>query len=92
MPSLEEGFGIPILESALVRLPIFCADLHPLRSLAGPYASYFSPQEDPSRVAKMIFESLATDPYYQLRQDVRRLYTWEAIYHSRLLPLLEERS
>ena len=35
MPSREEGFGIPVLEAGLSRLPIFCADIPPLRELAG---------------------------------------------------------
>ncbi len=32
-PSHQEGFGLPILEAALHRLPIFCRDLETLRAL-----------------------------------------------------------
>lgn len=33
-PSFEEGFGLPILEAELARLPVFCADIPALRELA----------------------------------------------------------
>ena len=32
-PSRQEGFGLPILEAALHRVPIFCTDVEPMRSL-----------------------------------------------------------
>ena len=35
LPSREEGFGIPLIEAALTRLPVFCADIAPLRELGG---------------------------------------------------------
>ncbi len=31
LPSLEEGFGIPVLEAGLAGLPVFCSDIPPLR-------------------------------------------------------------
>ncbi|MFU8773415.1 MAG: glycosyltransferase family 4 protein, partial [Anaerolineales bacterium] len=34
-PSQREGFGIPILEAGLLRLPIFAADIPPFRESAG---------------------------------------------------------
>jgi glycosyltransferase involved in cell wall biosynthesis len=42
-PSTQEGFGIPILEAGLVGLPIFCADIPPLRGTAQQDAVYFDP-------------------------------------------------
>lgn len=89
LPSREEGFGIPILEAGLSRLPIFCSDLAPLRALAGEWAVYFSPDADPQQVAGLIYERLNRDPAYQLRLSVRRSYTWKAVYENRIVPLLE---
>ncbi|HEX9014019.1 MAG TPA: glycosyltransferase family 4 protein, partial [Anaerolineaceae bacterium] len=71
LPSREEGFGLPILEAGAARLPIFCTDLPPLRSLAGGWAEYFSPDGDPDTVASMVASRLAADPAYQLRRRVR---------------------
>ncbi|HVN55864.1 MAG TPA: glycosyltransferase family 4 protein [Anaerolineaceae bacterium] len=91
LTSREEGFGIPILEAGLGRLPIFCTDLPPLRDLAGGWASYFSPDDPPAHVARVIAGGLARDPQYQLRSRVLSEFTWEAIYYNRIAPLLEAR-
>jgi len=89
MPSREEGFGIPIIEAGLVRIPIFCADIPPLRALGGDEATYFSPDTDPTVVAALIAIRLESNPGYRLRVRVRRAYTWEAVYSERIAPLLE---
>jgi len=89
LTSREEGFGIPILEAGLSRLPVFCTDLPPLRALAGKSATYFSPDDDPSYIAKLIAKKLSKDPVYQLRVRVRQEFTWDAIYRRLIVPLLE---
>jgi glycosyltransferase involved in cell wall biosynthesis len=91
MPSREEGFGIPVLEAGLSRLPIFCADIPPLRELAGDSATYFSPDSHPEDVAAQIATRLTADPTYVMKVLVRQRYTWEAVYADRIAPLLEGR-
>lgn len=90
MPSREEGFGIPIVEAAFSRLPVFCADIPPLRALGGSEAIYFSPDDDPARVAQLINARLPSDATYQLAVRVRRQFAWETIYTYYIAPLLEE--
>lgn len=92
LPSREEGFGLPVLEAAVSRLPIFCTDIEPLRALAGPDAVYFSPDADPAHVAALITERLAHDSAYQLAARTRRHFTWERVYAERIAPLLAERT
>ncbi|MFN8462445.1 MAG: glycosyltransferase [Anaerolineales bacterium] len=53
-PSREEGFGIPLIEAAFSHLPAFCADIPPLKKLGGEDAVFFSPDEKPETVAKLI--------------------------------------
>jgi mannosylglucosylglycerate synthase len=89
MPSREEGFGIPILEAGLSRMPIFCSNIPQLRALAGEYGSYFSPDDHPELVARMIVQRLRSDPIYQMRVKVRKEYTWDAVYQNKIAPLLE---
>ncbi len=89
LPSREEGFGIPILEAGLSGLPIFCADIPPLRDLAGQQASYFSPGADPEQVAALMARRLGANPTFVLRARVRQSYTWEQIYTRWIAPLLE---
>ncbi len=89
LPSREEGFGIPILEAALARLPIFCSDLDPLRALAGDWADYFTPDDKPSKIAGMIFQRLKEDPVFRLRVQIRQSYSWEAVFRRQIAPLLD---
>jgi glycosyltransferase involved in cell wall biosynthesis len=88
MPSREEGFGIPILEAGLAGLPVFCADIPPLRALGGASAAYFSPDADPGQVARQIAGYFSTDPVFELRARVRGAYTWEKVYAQQIEPLL----
>lgn len=44
MPSLEEGFGIPILESFACRCPVVCSDIGALREVGGNASIYFNPK------------------------------------------------
>ena len=88
LPSREEGFGIPLIEAGLSRLPVFCTDLEPLRALGLQDAHYFSPDEDPQLVAEQIATWLAADPVYRFALRTRQRYTWEQIYREGIAPLL----
>jgi glycosyltransferase involved in cell wall biosynthesis len=89
LPSLEEGFGIPILEAGLVGIPIFCTDIPTLKALGQTEAVYFSPDSDPAQVAAMISEVLQSNLQYRLRVRVRQEYSWQSIYAKHISPLIE---
>jgi glycosyltransferase involved in cell wall biosynthesis len=91
LPSYEEGFGIPIIEAALTRLPIFCSDIAPLRELAGGRANYFSPHAEPEQIAQLISRVLAADRAIMLRRRVLNRYGWRRIVHKQVEPLLAEK-
>ena len=61
LPSREEGFGIPILEAALARIPVFCSDIPPLVELGKDAVFYFAPDADPAAVAERISSVLDAD-------------------------------
>jgi glycosyltransferase involved in cell wall biosynthesis len=88
LPSLEEGFGIPILEAGLVGLPVFCADIPALRALGEGFVTFFSPQGPPDQVAALIAQRLLHEQTYGLRRRVKQEFTWEHIYAGRIRPLL----
>ena len=90
MPSREEGFGIPLVEAAFSKLPVFCTDIEPLRALGLNDATYFSPDADPQAIAAQIADRLQHDPQYQIAVRLRRAYTWDSIYAQHIAPLLEE--
>jgi glycosyltransferase involved in cell wall biosynthesis len=89
-PSLREGFGIPILEAGVARLPIFCADIPPFHESAGPWASYIGLDEAPAAIAARIAARLDEDSQHRLRRRVLEEYNWANLMTGKIVPLLEE--
>ena len=87
-PSREEGFGIPLIEAAFSHLPVFCADIPPLRELGINDAVFFSPDEDPAKIADMIVEYFQSSSTARLSMRARSSFRWEAIYRQHIAPLL----
>ena len=90
-PSEREGFGIPLLEAGLARLPIFCSELAPFRESAAEYAHYLAPGESPRAAAAQIASTLAQDSAYRLKRRVLKEYAWERIFTERIEPLIVKR-
>lgn len=88
LPSLDEGFGIPLLEAGAQRLPIVCSDLPALRDLAGDAALYVAPDADPGDIAALVLARLDEDPLTTFARRVRTEFAWEAIYRRSIAPLL----
>lgn len=91
-PSAKEGFGIPIIEAGLARLPIFAADIPPIRESTVSLARLFDLQSEPEVVAREMISFLENDPLSRMRQRVMRQYTWEAVVYHQVLPLLRGQS
>jgi len=90
-PSTQEGFGIPILEAGLAGIPVFCADLPPLRQTGQTEAYYFDPVDgSPHRIAVQIAQTLLENPVSRLRTRVRKHNRWESVIREQIVPLLEE--
>jgi len=88
LPSREEGFGIPILEAAFSHVPVFCSDIYPLRELGLDDVTYFSPDEDPAKVAALLAAYFGSSPTARLSMRTRSSFRWEVIYRERIAPLL----
>jgi mannosylglucosylglycerate synthase len=89
-PSIQEGFGIPILEAGMTRLPIFCADIPPLRITGEDDVTYFDPiNEPPADIAARVLKVLEADVSFRLRRRVRGSYRWDTLIREQLVPLLE---
>jgi glycosyltransferase involved in cell wall biosynthesis len=89
-PSREEGFGIPLIEAAFSHLPAFCADIPPLRELGLGDAIYFSPDEDPAKIANLLVEYFQSSSAARLSMRVRSSFRWEAIYREYIAPILSK--
>jgi glycosyltransferase involved in cell wall biosynthesis len=90
-PSWSEGFGLPLLEAALHRLPVFCSDIEPLRDLLREGVVHFPPDAEPADVASRIEETLAASPAFRERRRVLREFGWDAVYERHLAALILRR-
>jgi glycosyltransferase involved in cell wall biosynthesis len=88
LPSQSEGFGIPLLEAALHRLPIICSDLPTLRDLAGDAATYVLPDASGEVIADAIERTLE-QPGPRFRSRVRGM-AWSRVLAERVVPLVLE--
>jgi glycosyltransferase involved in cell wall biosynthesis len=89
-PSRQEGFGMPVIEAALHRLPVFCAAIEPLDTLLTHGVTLFSLDAEPAQIALTIAARLGTNDAWQARNQIRRQYVWPAVFGNYLAPLLAE--
>jgi glycosyltransferase involved in cell wall biosynthesis len=88
MPSAQEGFGLPLLEAGLTRLPIFCSDIPAMREVGGLNAHYFQPGGDPDEIAHLMYSMLGGPGIAAHRRKVLSTYSWDAIL-PRIIETLE---
>jgi len=88
MPSHREGFGMPVLEAGLVGIPVICTRIPAAAEIGGEDLTLFEATEDPERVAEQILAWAERSPTHRLRRRVRQNYTWNAIFHRDIEPLL----
>jgi len=81
LPSLYEGFGLPVLEAMRRGLPVTCSDRSSLPEVAGHAALLFDPEDVPA--ITLALERLLGDA--ELRERLRkagieraRRFTWRA--------------
>lgn len=88
-PSEQEGFGLPPWEARLHRLPVFCADIAPLRE-GGEENMFFFPRDaSPEQVAGEIRARLQADAAFRARKRVLHEADWGVIYERDFYALLE---
>ncbi len=88
LPSRQEGFGIPLLEAGMIKLPILCSDIEPFREIGGDHVWTFSLDDPPERIAGRLIEQVRALPPQRMFRHVIREYVWDNLYRRRLLPLL----
>lgn len=80
LPSLEEGFGLPVLEALACGRPVVVADIPALREVAGPHA-LAAPPRDADALADALARALAVPdaaPDRARRRERARTFTWSA--------------
>jgi glycosyltransferase involved in cell wall biosynthesis len=83
-PSKQEGFGLPVIEAALHRLPVWCQDIPAYRALEGQGTFLL---DDLAKLSEALawLESQAT---FRQQRRCRRLFDPAIIYSKYYEPLL----
>jgi glycosyltransferase involved in cell wall biosynthesis len=71
MPSFEEGFGLPVIESMACGTPVACSNLASLPEVAGEAAEYFDPRDIES-MASAIENVLLSEHRWRELQNLGR--------------------
>lgn len=89
--SRMEGFGLPVLEAALIRIPAALSNIPPLRELGEHFQNtiFFDLDESPKDIAFRISSFLKNSKIIKDRREVINSYSWERIYKEKIKKLLK---
>jgi len=76
MTSKDEGFGLPLLEAGMIKLPIACSSIAPFQEV-GRGICFFGLDEPPLTIAGRIMEYLARIDTHKMFRNVMRKYVWD---------------
>jgi glycosyltransferase involved in cell wall biosynthesis len=89
-PSRQEGFGLPLLEAAAHRLPVFCSNIEPLKSIALSGTLLFDLREAPRNVAERIRNAFEQDAIFKRKKQLLRDYSAERLYLTKIEPTFRD--
>jgi glycosyltransferase involved in cell wall biosynthesis len=81
LPTLHEGFGLPVLEAMARSLPVACSDVAALREVAGDAALYFDPrrpEQIAARVGALLRDRAAAGRLVELGRARAARFSWTA--------------
>jgi glycosyltransferase involved in cell wall biosynthesis len=87
LPSASEGFGLPLAEAAVFRVPVVCTDLPAFREVAPEGATFVPLSDGPAAFAAAVLTAIDS-PAARLRRHVINALSWDRIVAERLEPLL----
>jgi mannosylglucosylglycerate synthase len=87
LPSASEGFGLPLAEAGIFRVPVVCTDLPAFREIA-PDGATFVPLSGGSEAFSAAVLQAIDAPAARLRRHVMSALSWDHIISERLEPLL----
>lgn len=88
-PSEQEGFGLPLIEAGLGRVPVVVSDIPIFREVGGDDAHFFALAEDPVAIADSILAALDNRASRLYRRIIAR-YRWESIFDRLVVPLIDK--
>ena len=73
-PSHYEGFGIPLIEASLRKVPVLCSNVSSMPEAAGPDALYFQPR-NPKSIADTITYCIENEQEVARKAEKTYIYT-----------------
>jgi mannosylglucosylglycerate synthase len=89
-PSRQEGFGLPLLEAAAHRLPVFCSNIESLRSIALSGTLLFDLRDAPRNIAERIRDAFAKDAIFKRKKQLLQDYSAERLYLDKIEPIFQD--
>lgn len=80
LPSLYEGFGLPILEAMACDTPVICSDVSSLPEVAGDAALYVSPHDTEGwaqAMARIYYDGTLCQRLIARGRERRKRFSWE---------------
>ena len=87
LPSASEGFGLPLAEAALFRVPVVCTDLPAFREVAPEGATFVRASDGSAAFTAAVLRAIES-PGSRARHHVINALSWDRIVAERLEPLL----
>ncbi|PMP89837.1 MAG: glycosyltransferase family 1 protein, partial [Hydrogenobaculum sp.] len=72
MASIREGFGLPVIEAMVRKVPVFASDIPVFREIAGDYPVYFNPYD-----AESLILAIKSSQNIPKKEPSVILNTWE---------------
>ncbi|KAA0257324.1 glycosyltransferase [Deferribacter autotrophicus] len=88
LPSTQEGFGIPLLEAGMLKIPVVCSNIPPFKEIAGEYVTFFDLNEDINSIADKIIKVSKTYKTSLFFRKVLKEYSLDNIFKEKINPLL----
>ena len=90
LTSAFDGFGLPLLEAGVTRVPIFASDIVSYREIGTTNINYFSLTEKPEVIARFILDRLKKMPQAYFYRKVINHYSLYNVFKTQIIPLIEE--
>ncbi|HDI78544.1 MAG TPA: glycosyltransferase [Desulfobacteraceae bacterium] len=89
MTSKEEGFGLPLLEAGVMKLPIACSTIAPFKEI-GEGVCFFDLNESPKEIACRILDYLSKINTHPMFRKVMRNYVLDSILKNVFIPYVAD--